>query len=107
MFNKVKVRPEKELFDEYYRDTCKIAKEDMIAFMEANSKYEIKDTIQDTKARTLVIVGEKERTIMKKSANILTVLLSRSFGSRRQRMPSTLNIPMSSVQRLLLPLKSR
>ena len=41
-FNSLKIR--KDLFSEYYRDTCKIAKEDMIAFMEANSKYEIKDS---------------------------------------------------------------
>ena len=66
-FNSLGIK--KELFDDYYIDTCKITKENMIAFMEANSKYEIKDTLQDTKARVLVIVGEKERPIMKKSAD--------------------------------------
>ena len=60
-FNSLGIK--KELFDDYYIDTCKITKENMIAFMEANSKYEIKDTLQDTKARVLVIVGEKERPI--------------------------------------------
>ena len=43
----------------------------MIAFMEANSKYKIKDTLQDTKARVLIVVGDKERPIMKKSASLI------------------------------------
>ncbi|MCR5186905.1 MAG: alpha/beta hydrolase [Clostridia bacterium] len=68
-FNSLGIR--KDLFDDYYRDTCKITKENMIAFMEANSRYEIKDSLQNTKARVLVIVGGKERPIMKKSANII------------------------------------
>src|SRR5699024_1707642 len=33
-FNSLRIR--KDLFDDYYRDTCKIEKEDMISFMEAN-----------------------------------------------------------------------
>jgi pimeloyl-ACP methyl ester carboxylesterase len=68
-FNSLRIR--KDLFDEYYRDTCKIEKKDMIAFMEANSKYEIKDSLQDTKAKVLVVVGDKEISIMKKSASII------------------------------------
>jgi len=68
-FNFLRIR--KDLFGDYYRDTCNIDKENMIAFMEANSKYEIKDSLQNTKARVLVIVGDKEKTIMKKSANII------------------------------------
>ena len=43
----------------------------MIAFMEANSKYEIKDSLSSTKAKVLVVVGDKERPIMKKSASII------------------------------------
>ena len=82
-FNSLGIR--KDLFEDYYRDTCKISKDNMIAFMEANSKYEIKDTIQDTKARTLVIVGEKERTIMKKSANIINQKIK---TSRIEIMPN-------------------
>ena len=68
-FNSLRIR--KDLFDEYYRDTCKIEEEDMIAFMEANSKYEIKDSLQNTKAKVLVVVGDKERPIMKKSASMI------------------------------------
>ena len=66
-YNSLRIR--KDLFADYYRDTCKIQKEDMISFMEANSKYLLKDSLQRTKARVLVIVGDKERTIMKRTAN--------------------------------------
>ncbi len=75
-FNSLKIK--KELFDEYYRDTCKIAKEDMIAFMEANSKYEIKCSLQDTDAKVVVVVGNKEKTIMKKSAQKIHQTISGS-----------------------------
>ena len=68
-FKSLKIR--KDLFEDYYRDTCKITKQNMIAFMEANSKYEIKDTLKNTKAKVLVVVGKKERSIMKKSANMI------------------------------------
>jgi len=68
-FNSLRIR--NDLFEDYYRDTCKITKENMIAFMKANSNYKIKDTLQDTKARVLVVVGNKERPIMKKSANMI------------------------------------
>ena len=68
-FNSLKIK--KSLFEDYYRDTCKIEKEDMISFMEANSKYEIKSTLEDTQAKVLIVVGDKERPIMKKSANII------------------------------------
>ena len=68
-FKSLRIR--EDLFSEYYRDTCKISKEDMIAFMEANSKYEIRNSLQNTKAKVLVVVGDKERSIMKKSAGII------------------------------------
>lgn len=32
------------LFDIYYEDTCKITKDNLIAFMKSNSSYEVKDT---------------------------------------------------------------
>lgn len=75
-FNSLRIK--KELFDEYYRDTCKIGKEDMIAFMEANSKYEIKSSLKDTDAKVVVVVGDKERAIMKKSAQKIHQTISGS-----------------------------
>ena len=82
-FKSLKIK--KDLFNEYYRDTCKISKEDMIAFMEANSKYEIKDSLSSTKAKVLVVVGDKERPIMKKSASIIHKKIN---GSRIKVLPN-------------------
>ena len=58
----------KSLFALYYEDTCKITKDNLIAFMKSNSNYEVKNTLSHTKAKTLVLVGSKERQIIKKSA---------------------------------------
>ena len=59
----------KSLFALYYEDTCKITKDNLIAFMKSNSNYEVKNTLSHTKAKTLVLVGSKERPIMKKISN--------------------------------------
>lgn len=69
-FNSLKIR--KDLFDNYYKDTCKIAKEDMISFMQANANYEIKNSLSNTKTKALIVVGDKERKIMKKSAELIS-----------------------------------
>ena len=82
-FKSLKIR--EDLFSEYYRDTCKISKEDMIAFMEANSKYEIKDSLQNAEAKVVVAVGDKERPIMKKSANKIHQMIN---GSRLLILPN-------------------
>lgn len=82
-FNSLRIR--KDLFDDYYRDTCKIEKEDMISFMEANSKYLLKDSLQETKAKVLVIVGDKERPIIKKSANLIHQKIK---GSKIEILPN-------------------
>ena len=62
----------------YYEDTCKITKDNLIAFMKSNSNYEAKDTLSQTKAKALVLVGSKERPIMKKSATKIVNLIPNS-----------------------------
>lgn len=59
------------LFDEYYRDTCRIHKEDMIAFLEANSVYEIKPTLSDTAAKVKIVAGAREQKNIRDSAKLL------------------------------------
>ena len=61
-----------ELFENYYMDTVNITKEDMIAFLMANSNYRVKETLADCEAKALVLVGSKEQSIMKKSAQKIT-----------------------------------
>lgn len=63
------LRMKKELFDEYYRDTCKITKENMIAFLKANSCYIIKKELKHTCAKVFIFVGEKEPPKMIRSAD--------------------------------------
>lgn len=60
------------LFDVYFRDSAAITKKNMIAFLMANTDYQLKPGLVNCRAKVLVLVGEKERDIMKKSAEIIS-----------------------------------
>ncbi|MBQ3481579.1 MAG: alpha/beta hydrolase [Oscillospiraceae bacterium] len=60
-----------ELFEDYYRDSCAIAKEDMIAFLRANAAYGMKPSLARCGARMRVVVGEKETRGVLRSAELL------------------------------------
>ncbi len=60
-----------ELFEDYYRDTCAIKKNDMIAFMKANTSYSLKDSICSTSAETHVYFGSREPNVIKRSAEAI------------------------------------
>ena len=60
-----------ELFEEYYRDTCLIKKQDMIAFLKANTSYSLKDTIKESSAEIHLCVGEKETKEILRSAELI------------------------------------
>lgn len=47
------LRIKSNLFDEYYKDTCAIRKSDMIAFLQENSVYSLKDGIGECEASAL------------------------------------------------------
>ena len=61
-----------ELFEEYYRDTCLIKKQDMIAFLKANTSYSLKDTIKESSAEIHLFVGEKETREILHSAELIS-----------------------------------
>ena len=61
----------KDLFEDYYRDTSQISKENMIAFLEANTSYELNPNLQDVHANIHILVGEKEQKKMIRSAEQL------------------------------------
>ena len=61
----------KELFEDYYRDTCAITKADMIAFLQANCTYEIKTGMAGTIAKVKIVAGAKEQTSILDSAKLL------------------------------------
>lgn len=58
-------------FDAYYRDSCKIAKADMIAFLRANTAYALKASLADTAARVHVLAGGKENRSILKSVELI------------------------------------
>lgn len=68
-FKALRITP--ELFEEYYRDTCKITKQNMIAFLQENALYSMKESLSKYKAKVHIVVGEKESPAMKKSAKLL------------------------------------
>lgn len=73
------LRIKEDLFEDYFRDTCDITKSNMIAFLQENSIYSIKDCIRDCSAKVHIFVGEKENHAMKSSAKIIHEKLQGSF----------------------------
>lgn len=68
-FRSLHIKP--ELFEDYYRDTCLIDKQDMIAFLKANTSYALKGSFRDTAAKVHVYVGEKETGEILRSAEAI------------------------------------
>ena len=61
----------KALFDDYYRDTCKISKADMIAFLKANSMYTVKPSLSETTAKVMIVAGSREQKSIRDSVKML------------------------------------
>ena len=68
-FKSLKIKS--DLFQNYYEDTCKISKQDMIAFMKANTSYSCKEEIGRTTAKVTIVVGAREQSNMISSARKL------------------------------------
>ena len=64
-----------KLFDDYYRDTCKISKEDMIAFLKSNSAYSIKPALRDAQAKVHIVFGSKEQSSIRTSGKLLNRMI--------------------------------
>ena len=75
-FKSLKIKP--DLFDCYFRDTCAISRKDMIAFLQANSLYSLKESIKKCTAKVYVFVGGKEKNAMQKSAKVIHQALQES-----------------------------
>jgi pimeloyl-ACP methyl ester carboxylesterase len=60
-----------ELFESYYIDSSRMTKESLINITKSNGNYSISPELCNTKAKTIILVGEKELSIMKKSAKLL------------------------------------
>ena len=64
-----------ELFDDYYRDTCAVSKEDMIAFLRANTSYTLKESVKNSTADVRIYYCEKETRAIKRSAQRIKEML--------------------------------
>lgn len=60
-----------DMFASYYQDSLSISKQSLINITLSNSHYNLKSSIADTTAKALIIVGENEIGMMKKSAQRL------------------------------------
>ena len=93
-----------KLFDDYYRDTCKITKEDMIAFLQSNSAYSIKPALRDAQAKVHIVFGSKEQSSIRTSGKLLNHTI---LGSTMEVLPGyrhgdlSLNHPQAYAQMLL------
>ena len=76
-FNSLHIRP--ELFEEYYKDTCSIEKEDMIAFLQANTSYELKDSIKGCSLNVHIYYGQRENSGIIKSAEQIHKMIQSSY----------------------------
>ena len=93
----------KDLFEDYYRDTCAISKADMIAFLKANSLYTIKPSLCETEAKVKIVAGAREQKNILDSAKLLH---SRIPGSQLEVQPGlrhgdlSINHPQNYVRML-------
>ena len=83
-FKQLRIR--NDLFEDYYRDTCQISKEDMIAFLKANTSYRIKDTVRNCFANIHIYYGQKEAAGIRKSARIIREMLPSAFLTELPKM---------------------
>jgi len=93
-----------KLFDDYYRDTCKITKEDMIAFLKANSGYSVKAALGNTKAKVHIVFGSKEQPAIRASGKLLNCMIPDSTLEvlpRYRHGELSLNYPERYAQMLL------
>lgn len=73
------LRIKADLFEEYFRDTCGISKNNMIAFLQENTLYSLKKNIRACEAEVHIFVGEKENSTMRKSVIIIHENIRNSF----------------------------
>lgn len=72
------LRIREDLFAEYYEDTTRITKEDMIAFLSASIEYGLNPSISKTNARVTILAGGKEQRGILRSAEMIHKAISES-----------------------------
>jgi pimeloyl-ACP methyl ester carboxylesterase len=67
-----------ELFDFYFNDSSRMSKKSLINMTISNGNFSMSQKIENSTAKTLILVGEKELPIMKKSAVKLSKTIKHS-----------------------------
>ena len=75
-FHQLKIR--EDLFEAYYRDTCAVSRQDMIAFMKANTSYQLKAPVRECSADVHIYYGERETPGIRKSAERIHAVIPAS-----------------------------
>ena len=65
-------------FELYFRDSQRMSLQSLINITVSNGNYELKDAIEKTAAKALIIAGEKELGIIRESARLLSDKLPQS-----------------------------
>ena len=60
-----------DLFEEYYRDSCRISQDSLAALLRANAGFSLPAQLASCNARVLVTAGSRERPVMRRSARLL------------------------------------
>lgn len=66
------------MFETYYQDSLKMTRNSLVNMSVSNGTYQLKDTINNVESSVLILVGQKEIGIMKKSATLLNSRLKNS-----------------------------
>ncbi|AOZ94133.1 alpha/beta fold hydrolase [Paenibacillus crassostreae] len=71
---------DKENFETYYKESSLMKADTLIRILEENMSFEIPKDFNKAKGKILVTVGEREKAIMKKSANDIVINNSNCIG---------------------------
>jgi len=78
------LRIRQDLFEDYDRDSRKIQKADLITFVKASALYRAKPALGQTKAKVLLVVGQKESSRIQRSARLLQDIIPGSVLRREK-----------------------
>ncbi|MCL2209280.1 MAG: alpha/beta hydrolase [Treponema sp.] len=66
------------IFEQYYHDSLKISKTSLVNIILSNGSYSLKPNMENAKMKALILAGEKEINLIKKSAKILNQKIKNS-----------------------------
>ena len=95
-------------FDDYYRDSVRISKDNMIAFLKASVDYAVKPQLSACLSRVHIIVGERETRQMLESGKLLNDRLPNSQLEIKPGLKHgeySLNKPLEYVREIIDMLK--